>query len=80
MRSLSLILFALVASTAGAQPQACVADATRACLLEDRFQVEVEFDTLGASFVPATAGTSSGPAGVLVQGAFPSEDTAPFSF
>lgn len=80
MRLLILMLLSLAAWSAAAHSQACLSDATTACLGGDRFQIEVAYDTLGASFVPAAADSPSGSAEVVVEGAFPSDSAAPFSF
>lgn len=79
MKTLALILLTLFASAAAAQP-ACNATLTSACLSGDRFQVEMSFDTSGASFVAPDAGTPSGSAQVVNQSGFPSDSTAAFSF
>ena len=79
MKILSFTLFALFTSTVVAQP-ACTEGATTACLIGDRFRVEVAYDTVGAMFVAPAAGTPSGPAQVASQGAFPSDSSAPFTF
>jgi len=72
---LLLLLLAISSSVSVAQSD-CAPSATTACLVQDRFEVTIEFDTAGAAFVPSAVGSISGNAEI----AFRTEDTAAFSF
>jgi len=79
MKMLALVFLAICASTVGAQ-STCTANSTTACLIGDRFQVEVDYDTSGSAFVAPGVGTPSGSAQVVAQAGFPTDATAPFTF
>ncbi|NEZ03096.1 hypothetical protein G4Y73_02900 [Wenzhouxiangella sp. XN201] len=66
----------LLVSGASIAQSACLPSSTTACLVQERFEVTVAFDTEAASFVPPAVGSVSGNAEV----AFLTSDTVAFSF
>jgi hypothetical protein len=66
----------LLVSGASIAQSACLPSSTTACLVQERFEVTVAFDTAEASFVPAAVGSVSGNAEVALS----SYSTVAFSF
>lgn len=66
----------LLVSGASIAQSACVPSSTTACLIQERFEITVAFDTAEASFVPDAVGSVSGDTEV----AFLTSDTVAFSF
>lgn len=76
MRPGIAVLLLLCSGVSWAQSSVCTPSSTTACVMQGRFEISLTFDTAGATFVPASAGTPAGSAEVATT----TSDTAIFRF